>query len=297
MPETGKIIIAGGNGFLGKALVKEIINEAEIVLHPNRFEFDLLNKDSIKHYLQQYHAEKIKLVIAAACTPYSVTPADQPEKMMENSTMIENLVEVISEYNINPERIIYLSTIDVYKETNETITEDAAKEPETYYGAAKLAAESFLEVYATKKNVPVALLRLSQVYGPGDNSPKFIPSVIASAVKEKRISLHGDGKLYRDFIYINDVTNIIIHFIKTAQPLQGAFNLSTGHSCSLYEAAMIVKEIIPAAEIEMSKATDKKPVNYFIANDRLKNIFPFQFTDLATGLRQTIAAAMHEQII
>jgi nucleoside-diphosphate-sugar epimerase len=85
--------------------------------------------------------------------------------------------------------------------------------PKSTYGKAKLLASKYLLDLFKRKNFPVTILRLYQVYGPYQDINRFIPIVINSCLKNKKFPC-SHGNQYRDFLYIDDLISAIFLVLK-----------------------------------------------------------------------------------
>ena len=107
-------------------------------------------------------------------------------------------------------------------------------------------------------------MRLSGVYGSGKQEKTTINKLIESATRNKEVILYGDGKDKRDYIYVDDVCNIIKKAIE--QKINATLNVATGNSCSISEIVEIIKKC----------CTDKFVVNYKqrenITEERVKDM-------------------------
>lgn len=113
--------------------------------------------------------------------------------------------------------------------------------PTSVYGATKLAQEHILEAWATSFGSALSILRLQNVYGPGQsliNSYTGIVTLFARLAREKQsIPLYEDGDMLRDFVYIEDVARAIAAAIR--QPALGTrrFDVGSGKATTIAEAA------------------------------------------------------------
>ncbi len=282
---SSNVILFGGTGFIGKELRNKLENKNISYLSPSRAEVELCSKESLKKYLFTFCLSSSAIVFAAAKTPYCTTPKDNFLTMRENLLMVENLVESISENSLN--RIIYLSTIDVYKPTDEVITEQSLLEPRSYYAAFKIASEMLLKAACVKKNIPLFIARISQVYGINDNSPKFIPTAVHAALVAKSITLHNQGMIYRDFVHVEDVAEIIVKGILMETPVNDTINIVSGISYSLKQIATWIQEYLSDCKIDYAE-TDVPIINYYFNNQKLKMYFPHNFKTLKEELKKII---------
>ena len=81
--------------------------------------------------------------------------------------------------------------------------------PKSIYARSKFLASNYLLNLFKKRKFPVTILRLYQAYGPGQDINRFIPIVIDACLRNKKFDC-SDGKQLRDFIYVDDVINVIL---------------------------------------------------------------------------------------
>ena len=219
------ILVTGATGHLGKETIKQFVEDDFKVLALGRnaeklFELDyeiaspllitvkvdLSKPDEIKKFLDN-HGPIGTLVHLAA----EIDERDKPDNMLKNLNMTVPLLNYLFE---NLEHIIYLSTLEVYANTNIPITEMDDTIPENYYGLGKLVCEKFIEVIAGSKELDVTIFRSSTIYGLGEKIMRATTIFLDNALKGKPIHIYGDGSDLRDYIFVSDAARAIVQGVK-----------------------------------------------------------------------------------
>ncbi|ACD21008.1 NAD-dependent epimerase/dehydratase family protein [Paraburkholderia phytofirmans] len=131
------------------------------------------------------------------------------------------------------------------------IDEDHSRSPLGAYGAAKLAAETYLDVYRRQWQVDARIMRLSNPYGPGQNingNQGAATIFAARAVKQQTIDIWGEGDIVRDYLYIDDAIDAFSRFMNTdAAVFENAMpvlNVGSGKGISLNEIILTIERIL-----------------------------------------------------
>ena len=110
----------------------------------------------------------------------------------------------------------------------------------TPYAASKLAAESYVQAYASAYNVPTTLLRFFNVFGPRQDPAgpygAAVPIFFREALAGRPITIHGDGSQTRDFIDVRDIVGAL-DFVAQTPGLTGVFNAGYGEQSSVLALA------------------------------------------------------------
>jgi nucleoside-diphosphate-sugar epimerase len=184
----------------------------------------------------------------------------------------------------------FTSTLDVYGPPRTCpITEDHPPRPLTYYAASKLAAESLLAAWSARSGIPLAVLRLSHVYGPGDTSGKAVPSFLRACLRGSRPVVRGDGSDVRDYVYVEDVAEAVARALQRRPA--GTFNIASGAGTSIRELLAAVSGAAgTAAEAEWLPAS-RPAVAIVLDVARARAALGWEpKVGLAEGLRRTVAA-------
>ena len=115
------------------------------------------------------------------------------------------------------------------------IREDHPVEPDTPYGASKLAAEKVCLAYGRLYDLEVVCLRYFNVYGPNQRFDAYgnvIPIFVFRMLRGEPLTVHGDGEQTRDFVNVKDVVQANIRAARTAGAV-GAFNIGSGSRISI----------------------------------------------------------------
>jgi dTDP-glucose 4,6-dehydratase len=102
-------------------------------------------------------------------------------------------------------KFIQVSTPEVYGTTETFIKEGHSFNPSTPYAVSRAAADMHLMALHKQYGFPVCFTRTVNVYGPGQQPYRIIPKTVLSALKGKKLKLHGGGQSTRSFIHIRDV--------------------------------------------------------------------------------------------
>lgn len=113
--------------------------------------------------------------------------------------------------------------------------------PTSIYGSTKLAQEHILESWAKSFGVELAILRLQNVYGPGqsliNSYTGIVPFFMSTARNKQSIPVYEDGNIVRDFVYIDDVAEAIVSIALNGPDSDVAYDIGSGHPISLYTLA------------------------------------------------------------
>jgi dTDP-L-rhamnose 4-epimerase len=124
--------------------------------------------------------------------------------------------------------------------------------PTSIYGATKLTQEMVLRAWALSFGVEIGLLRLQNVYGPGQsltNPYTGIVSLFAQLAKAgKTIPLYEDGEIIRDFVFIDDVAAAVLRMATGPIPSDIAYDIGSGDATSIRKLAQVIARIYDAPE-------------------------------------------------
>ena len=230
---------------------------------------DLSKPDEIKKFLDN-HGPIGTLVHLAA----EIDERDKPDNMLKNLNMTVPLLNYLFE---NLEHIIYLSTLEVYANTNIPITEMDDTIPENYYGLGKLVCEKFIEVIAGSKELDVTIFRSSTIYGPGEKIMRATTLFLDNALKGKPIHIYGDGSDLRDYIFVSDAARAIVQGVKKKK--SGIYNLSGGGPVSIKSLAeKIIRLSGKRIEIIYEERVQNKK-NIHLENKKIKEEIDFEPLD------------------
>ena len=151
--------------------------------------------------------------------------------LTQNLAMAQNLAAALRKGRVGG--LIFMSTVDVYgRAPGMPVTEATPLEPKNYYGIGKLASEQIFRRPGAL-DCPVTILRCPGVYGPGDRQASIVGAFLARIASGKMITLYGDGSVLRDYVEVQDVCNVVAHFVET--PKDEVLNVVSGKSLRLRE--------------------------------------------------------------
>lgn len=273
-----RIVILGHTGFIGKHLENFFKKKYPEVIGKGLPDFDLTkDSDSLKNI---FDMETVVIMCSAIKKDYG----DNIDNFSKNASMVVNVCKILE---TNPvKNFIYFSSAAVYGEDihNLQISEKTAINPTSYYGMAKYVSERLL--WKVSKN-NLIIIRPPGIYGPGDQ-PCYGPSgFVKAALNNEAVTLWGDGAEKREFIFIDDVVQLIDKLILTNY--KGVLNLASGKSFTFKDIIDVVSSLTNSEiEVNFRERTKNKVDNEF-DNSALLKIFPrFTFTPLKDGIKDTI---------
>lgn len=185
----------------------------------------------------------------------------------------------------------YVSTLDVYgPPRRQPIAESHPTAPGTWYGVSKLAGERLCQVFAAQRGLPCAVLRLGQVYGPGDPSAKAIPSFLRAALAGGPIVVRGPGRERRGYVYVDDVVEAIERALN--RRAAGVFNVA-GRPVTVRQTAEGVRAAAGLREPVRAEA-GKPGLSLALDTRAARRALGFSArTPLSRGLRLTLESLRH----
>jgi UDP-glucose 4-epimerase len=297
-------LVTGAAGFIGAAISIKLLEQGNRVVTidnlstgyfeniPKGVEFiegDCANPN-IYEKLPQYKYDAILHIAGQSSGEISFNDPIYDIRANAESTLL--LLKFALKSGCN--RFIYASTMSVYgNKPDRQISESDECSPESFYGVAKLASEQYMKIYE-KYGINTTSVRLFNVYGPGQNMMNLkqgmVSIFIAQAMKDKKIHVKGDKSRFRDFIYIDDVTEIFIKCIKNKKTYGKTFNTGTGLKTSVESLVKIIVSIIDKnILVEYSGNTKGDIHGIYANNDRMNDFFSLKkLTPLSQGIKQMI---------
>lgn len=168
--------------------------------------------------------------------------------------------------------VVVASSDKAYGKQCDNVTEDAPMAGDHPYDVSKSCADLIARAYAKTYELPVAVCRFGNIYGPGDlNFNRIIPGIMRAIIKHETLSLRSDGTFVRDYVYVKDVVDGYIMLMEQMDVAKGeAFNFGARHKYSVlgmidavgrtlgvkvpYTIANIQKNEIPAQSLNSDKA-------------------------------------------
>lgn len=285
----GNVLVLGSKGFIGGSLVRHLSGCGEFAVRGLDLpELDLTDEQQVRLLLPKWVKNAV-VVMAAAITR---DKDDSAAAMARNIQMASNLAEVLKEHPAR--QIIYLSTVDVYGRRNLKLplNESSAIQPSNYYGISKITREYILRWACEDTGTPLAVLRLPGVYGPRDSHNSPIRTFAVRALTGRTITVHGNGSELRDFLYVDDVCEVIEQVV--LKRICGTFNIVTGISRSLGDILKMIADCC-GHPIDVSFQGRQEDADLvFERSAILAEVPAFTFTRIEEGLSRTVKCCQEE---
>ena len=239
-----KILVTGGAGFIGSAVVRLAVarghhvvnldaltyaacleNVASVAASP-RYAFehaDIRDRAALARIFATHAPDAVMHLAAESHVDRSI---DGPGAFIDtNVTGTFNLLEAARTHwqaQGRPEgfRFHHISTDEVYGSLGPVgqFTEDTPYDPRSPYSASKAASDHLVRAWHHTYGLPVVLSNCSNNYGPYHFPEKLIPVVILNALAEKPLPIYGDGANVRDWLYVEDHADALLLVLQKGTP-------------------------------------------------------------------------------
>ena len=239
-----KILVTGGAGFIGSAVIRMAIKKGYKVLNfdaltyastlesvssvenSDRYEFlraDLRNQEVVEKTFRQFQPDKVLHLAAETHVDKSIL---RPNEFLETNIIgTFNLLETAKNYwfeNGKSEifRFHHISTDEVFGSLGKDgfFTEDTPYKPQNPYSASKASSDHLVRAWSHTYGLPILISNCSNNYVPYQYPEKLIPLMIINALNGKRMPVYGDGRNIRDWLYVEDHADAILSILKDGQP-------------------------------------------------------------------------------
>jgi UDP-glucose 4-epimerase len=251
-------LITGGAGFIGSHLIEQLLADGHRVtvvdnLMTGRLEnlpqssrLKLLQKNILRCQPEDF-PDPIDGIAHLAATPSVTESWLNPIAVHDNN--LSSTIAVISLCKaLKIPKLVFASSAAVYgTQTQLPITEDRSTHPISPYGLQKLASEQYAQLFAQEFGFSFVGLRLFNVFGPRqlpNSQYSGVISIFTQAMQSGLpITIYGDGKQTRDFIYVRDVAGAFAKalLLPMSQGSSLICNVGTGQETSLLELVDILK--------------------------------------------------------
>jgi UDP-glucose 4-epimerase len=206
------------------------------------------------------------------------------------------LLRVLEELRKRPEvRLTFLSSGGTVYGNPERIPvpEDHPTEPQTSYGVMKLASEKYVLMYARLYGIGARILRCSNVYGeyqPADRGQGFVAAALARLRDGRPITLFGDGRNVRDFVYAPDVASVMVA-LAGREGGPALLNVGSGEGIEIIELLRLLEQVTGIeAQLEWLPDRGLDVRRIVLDVSALRRELDYAPTPLARGLAKTAAA-------
>lgn len=269
-----KILVTGGAGFIGSALIRYVLgNTGHSVINVDKLTYagnleslkpienlpnygfekaDICDGPTINRLLQTHQPDAIMHLAAESHVDRSI---DGPSAFIETNIVgTYTLVEAARGYWQMLEgdkkdrfRFHHISTDEVYGDLpndGSLFTEKTSYSPSSPYSASKASSDHIVRAWQRTYGLPVLVTNCSNNYGPYHFPEKLIPLVILNALEGKPLPVYGDGKQIRDWLYVDDHARALLTVVETGK-VGETYNIG-GHNEK--ENIMVVRTICAILE-------------------------------------------------
>lgn len=302
-----RIAIIGGTGFIGINLVlhlsKNKDNEIIVIDCKDEYFSTLRSKNlvNVKFMLGEYNTEtNFEYQVSGCDIVYHLAsttiPGNSnnsiPYEIESNLITTANMLEACVKQSVK--KVIFISSGGAIYGNNNNCPISEAEEPQpiSSYGLQKLMIEKLLYLYYYQFNLDYKIIRLANPYGPyqrPNGKLGVVTTFVYRALTDGVINVYGDGKVIRDYIFIDDAIKGIIS-IADSDCEEKLFNLGSGRGTSINEIIELLKKVVNS-ELSINYTQVRKvdvKMNYLSMSKYEKYIGKIDFIELEEGIRRTM---------
>jgi len=297
---SAKILITGGNGFLGTHLVNEFRKQGAMqIFTPSSGQFDLREKKACQEV-----TKNMDIVVHLAARVGGIGyNRDHPAEMFYDNLMMG--VQLMHEaWRAHVKKFVAIGTICCYPKytpipfQEKDLWNGYPEETNAPYGLSKKMLLVQSQAYRAQYGMNAIFLLPVNLYGPGDNfdpeSSHVIPALIrrfreAKEKKLKEVVVWGTGKATREFLYVKDAAEAIVKATYTYDK-PDPVNVGAGFEISIRDLAYKIQSLVGfTGRIVWDKTKPNGQPRRMVDTKRAKKEFGFQaYTDFNKGLKETV---------
>jgi dTDP-glucose 4,6-dehydratase len=291
-----KILITGGAGFIGSALIRHIISNSEnTVINVDKLTYagnldslksiesssryffelsDICDSHKIQNIFRDYQPDIVMHLAAESHVDRSI---DSPSEFINTNIFgTYALLEESRKYWTYLEndkkkkfRFHHISTDEVFGDLvklDELFTEDTPYAPSSPYSASKASSDHLVRAWYRTYKLPILITNCSNNYGPYQFPEKLIPTIILNSIEGKKIPIYGTGEQVRDWLYVDDHARALLHVALNGK-IGETYNIG-GHNeiqnievvriiCSILDELLPIKNNISKYEDLISYVDDR----------------------------------------
>lgn len=292
-----KILLLGGFGFIGKRFIRKYHDKHEIIIFGKKNNLERFQKEhqytniiielgDVTEDVESFIAKhKPDIVIHLAALTGLIKCNENKSKAF--SINVNGTFNVIKSCITNKAKLVFISSREVYGETiGSKTSENDPLLPHNVYGVTKMIGEEMIRLANKKYGLDYIILRLTNVYGPeGDN---YGAQIIIKDTLKGNVSILG-GTQEMNFVYVDDVVEIINSLIHNPKSFNETYNLGSNDNLSIKKFIEIVIKLVQKKVDVKYKPMRKNETNRFVPNiKKIQRYVKIKFTDIELGIKKTI---------
>lgn len=297
-----RVLITGATGFIGRFLVERALRARAIVTTLSRtpanvpgscghLVVDIGDRESTLRGIKELRPEAILHAASSGVTE----KVEYSQMLHSNALGTDNLLSAAKSLKEPPPVVIAGSGYEYAAQARPLMESDLVF-PSSPYGISKAAATFCAANYSA--DVPITVLRIFNVYGPGERLPRLLPYIVENARLGHPVDLTACDQI-RDFVYVHDLASIFWHVLECVPP-KGRLrilNVGSGLALPLRDFVCVVIRVLERQGVKAQVEFGARPYRsgepmYYVANpSRLIEVLgSIPETPLEVGITETIAA-------
>ena len=289
-----KVLLLGSEGFVGQNLINGLKEKHELLTadvldsstHTNYTKFDITNSDETSSLIKN-----VDVIINLVTHTLTQSLDDVILNANTNIIGLLNLLEACRKNEIK--KIIFTSASSIIGIPNTfSVDEKHPVIPKTAYGITKMTSEHYLRLYKEIYGLNYVIFRFFNIYGPYQTNG-LIPSFHKKLINNESITVFGEGKQIRDFVFVRDVIPFFDNVITLSKFDNQIYNLGTGNGTTIMEVIEKFSKLLSVKPKIDFKPKRPGEIGNFVANtDFLLSQFGFKpETGIEDGLKKTISCS------